>query len=771
MSLPLPNLDNRTYAELLEEARSLIPSEYAKWTNHNPSDPGIILMEMLAWLTEMLLYRVDQVPDSNVEVFLKLLNGPDWQRTGDLDAAIRQTILELRQRYRAASCEDFQQLVLEDWHQTQAAQNLGADGQVARVKCLKERNLAASSPSARAETAPGHVSLVVLPQRPKPAAETPDSVLSFDGLSSYVDLANGISALIDNQITVEAWAYSNDLLQKSKYRAIASDKYPDGGKKIKFELYLNQADDKLSGGFYDRSWYSVSSDSGFPMKEWVHVAASYGGESIKLYQNGNLIQESNNLNRSLPTTGSGWRIGRRHASSKPSNLWNGKITEVRIWNRVRSADEIQADMHHRLTGNETGLVGYWPLNEGDGTIVLDKTANEKHGTIYGAAQWVTDSELQLEPPPPETTPEANYLMFQDSVLSFDGINDYVELPPASLPTGNQITVSFWTYGGNLLPKSNSVIETKDANNIRVVNIHLPWSNQKIYFDCGGNGGAYDRIENIAAATDYKGKWSHWAFTKNASTGEMKIYLNGEQWHSGSSKTRTLTQATRFRLGSYCDGGTNYHGKIAEVRIWNQARTQTEIAADMNRRLTGNETGLVGYWPLNDGNGSVVLDKTANQNHGTIHGAQWVRDSELQLAPPPYLMLQPTTALCQNLWIYLDERRLLTTRHHVVGPDYVIVQITATLHLQAGARPDAVRSQAVTSLKQFFDPLQGGTEGKGWPFGRDVYISEVYERLDSLPGVDYVENITLQGDASQRQVTLEDHQLVALDVDENSFTIN
>ncbi len=535
MSLPLPNLDNRTYAELLEEALSLIPSEYAKWTNHNPSDPGIILMEMLAWLTEMLLYRVDQVPDSNVEVFLKLLNGPDWQRTGDLDAAIRQTILELRQRYRAASCEDFQQLVLEDWHQTQAAQNLGADGQVARVKCLKERNLAASSPSARAETAPGHVSLVVLPQRPKPAAKTPDSVLSFDGLSSYVDLANGISALIDNQITVEAWAYSNDLLQKSEYRAIASDKYPDGGNKVKFELYLMEEDHKLSGGFYDSSWHSVSSDSGFPMNEWVHVAASYAGESIKLYQNGNLIQESDNLNVPLPTTGSGWRIGGRHDYSNPSDLWKGKITEVRIWNRVCSTDDIQANM--------------------------------------------------------------------------------------------------------------------------------------------------------------------------------------------------------------------------------------------NRRLTGNETGLVGYWPLNDGDGSVALDKTANQNHGTLNGAQWVTDSELQLAPPPYLMLQPTTALCQNLWIYLDERRLLTTRHHVVGPDYVIVQITATLHLQAGARPDAVRSQAVTSLKQFFDPLQGGTEGKGWPFGRDVYISEVYERLDSLPGVDYVENITLQGDASQRQVTLEDHQLVALDVDENSFTIN
>jgi hypothetical protein len=41
------------------------------------------------------------------------------------------------------------------------------------------------------------------------------------------------------------------------------------------------------------------------------------------------------------------------------------------------------------------------------------------------------------------------------------------------------------------------------------------------------------------------------------------------------------------------------------------------------------------------------------------------------------------------------------------------------------------------LQQFFHPLQGGPEGKGWPFGRNVYVSEIYELLDTQPGVDYV----------------------------------
>jgi len=159
MPLPLPNLDNRTYAELVEEARSLIPGEYAQWTDHNPTDPGIILMEMLAWLTEMVLYRVDRVPDKNIETFLQLLNEPGLQLPGDLEAAIRQTIVDLRQRYRAVTCEDFEHLVLVDWPQTAAAFQLGTAGVVKRVKCLPERNEEINPPV----DAPGHISLVVVP--------------------------------------------------------------------------------------------------------------------------------------------------------------------------------------------------------------------------------------------------------------------------------------------------------------------------------------------------------------------------------------------------------------------------------------------------------------------------------------------------------------------------------------------------------------------------------------------------------------------------------
>jgi hypothetical protein len=58
--------------------RTVSPNYAPEWTNYNPSDPGITLIEMFAYLTEMLLYRQNRITDDNLRTFLRLLNGPDW---------------------------------------------------------------------------------------------------------------------------------------------------------------------------------------------------------------------------------------------------------------------------------------------------------------------------------------------------------------------------------------------------------------------------------------------------------------------------------------------------------------------------------------------------------------------------------------------------------------------------------------------------------------------------------------------------------------------
>jgi hypothetical protein len=166
MPIPLPNLDDWSYADLTAQAQALIPTLDPAWTNHNPSDPGIALVELLAWLTEMLLFQVDQVTPASTEKFLKLLNGPDWTRPPDvsLDATIRQTIVAQRERYRAVTADDYEWLALNTWPQTAEAGPLPGGGRLNRVHCIARRDLSATDPAARRADAPAHVSLVVLPE-------------------------------------------------------------------------------------------------------------------------------------------------------------------------------------------------------------------------------------------------------------------------------------------------------------------------------------------------------------------------------------------------------------------------------------------------------------------------------------------------------------------------------------------------------------------------------------------------------------------------------
>ncbi|HKS27381.1 MAG TPA: putative baseplate assembly protein [Pyrinomonadaceae bacterium] len=73
MPLPQPNLDDKTFEALVEEAVKLIPRDAPEWTDHNRHDPGITLVELFAWLAEMQHYYLNRVPEANYLKFLKLL--------------------------------------------------------------------------------------------------------------------------------------------------------------------------------------------------------------------------------------------------------------------------------------------------------------------------------------------------------------------------------------------------------------------------------------------------------------------------------------------------------------------------------------------------------------------------------------------------------------------------------------------------------------------------------------------------------------------------
>jgi hypothetical protein len=176
MPLNLPNLDDRTYKDLTQEALALIPAHAPEWTNHNPSDPGVTLVELLAYLSEMLIYRVNRVTDANTIAFLKLIKGPQWSpsSTASLTEEIRDAVQELRHVNRAVTGADFERLACE------------ADLEVARARCIPRRNLESENSLASAVDKPGHVSVVIIPRGEALNPMPSDSLVKK--VSEYLDM-------------------------------------------------------------------------------------------------------------------------------------------------------------------------------------------------------------------------------------------------------------------------------------------------------------------------------------------------------------------------------------------------------------------------------------------------------------------------------------------------------------------------------------------------------------------------------------------------------
>ncbi|NMH29314.1 T9SS type A sorting domain-containing protein [Flavobacterium silvaticum] len=178
---------------------------------------------------------------------------------------------------------------------------------------------------------------------------------------------------------------------------------------------------------------------------------------------------------------------------------------------------------------------------------------------------------------------------------------------------NELSVTFWAYGDPVTqPTDCSIVYGySDDVNQRELNLHLPWAGQ-IYFDCGYVDGGFDRIEKpYGLDSNIKGQWNHWAFVKNATTGSMKVYLNGAVWNTGTEKTRAI-QLLKFYLGKMIDGGVdrNFKGKIRELTVWDKEISAANILAWKNKSIDATHpdyANLVAYYKLDELSGQTVSD--------------------------------------------------------------------------------------------------------------------------------------------------------------------
>ena len=207
-------------------------------------------------------------------------------------------------------------------------------------------------------------------------------------------------------------------------------------------------------------------------------------------------------------------------------------------------------------------------------------------------------------------------------LSFDGVDDVAEVPYASSPLTNlnTLTLEAWVNlsslesGQHILDQWGSL----GIYTLRVENNGTP--TMSLNLD-GMSTGGY--IEYSIPTSDIN-QWVHVTATYNGSN--IILYRNGVQMSTApaTGNPSTTHDANYLKIGNnYTDQALG--GMIDEVRIWNIARTQSEIQNNMYNSLSGSEIGLVGYWSFNEGSGATVADLSGNGNNGTISGATWSTD--------------------------------------------------------------------------------------------------------------------------------------------------
>lgn len=179
------------------------------------------------------------------------------------------------------------------------------------------------------------------------------------------------------------------------------------------------------------------------------------------------------------------------------------------------------------------------------------------------------------------------------------------------PTGN-FTVECWVNPSAIGTAMCAVVNVGTSDAVGPIYKIIVNADGTITGQTWSSGGGFLNVNSTGTIS--ANTWSHLAFVKYAAN-DWKIYINGtNDGSSTSSRTISATDETGLRIGanesssgSSNPGGIFFNGKVDDVRIWSTARTSSEINNNKSLELVGNESGLVGYWKLNN----AYTDSTAN----------------------------------------------------------------------------------------------------------------------------------------------------------------
>jgi len=632
MPLPAPKLDDRTFQDIVDEAKKRIPHYCKEWTDHNVSDPGVTLIELFAWMTDILLYRVNQIPDLHYIKFMDMLGiklrSPEPARVPVTFwlSAPQQVVMTVPPGTEVSSTQteterpivftSDRELRIQPPILTKVFSRVssGEEGK----KSFREQNIR------RLEA-------------------------GFEGFEIFTTVPQLDDALY--------FGFENDL--SHHILGFDMDFDPAGGAGIDPTLppYIWEAS---TGGSEDR-WEpcDVEMDTTKGMN-------TVGRIQIHLPAMGKYDVKGSNLfwvrARVIPISAEMQKDGARPYRLTPKLR---KVTTA-SWGGTVWATHSQTIVREFL-GQSDGSPGQ--RFELKNKPVLARKSGE---TLV----------VQVEGGEPQTWKETSD--FSDSWatdmhFTLDSISGEIRLGPAVRQPDGTIKL----YGAVPARGSNLIFES-------------------YRFGGGQEGNVQPGILNtLKTAIPYIARVRN---RQPASGG-----LDAESLESAMMRAPALL---RSRERAVTESDFEFLARQALPAAIGRVKCLQPTPAEAGNVVPGQVF--------------VLVIPRLPRAEGYLEPEQLkLRDEDMNL-----------------LKTYLNERRLLTTRLDIRPPAYHWVAGKVKLRAAPGADKTKVENDVLARLYKFLNPLTGGPDGKGWPFGRELFSSDVYQCLQGVPNVLFIRSMEM-----------------------------
>ena len=402
--------------------------------------------------------------------------------------------------------------------------------------------------------------------------------LYFDGVDNDIQDLDAIG--MGSEFTVELW-----IKPGSTQLSYAQ---PIGYRHLSVSSWTLQANNNS-----DTNWrYAVAHGGAFYfvyfdliVDTWQHVALTLSATDMKVFVDG---VEVGTTARTIDINYIGTEVLDIASHETLNRFFNGDMDEIRIWDHARSDAEI-LDNHDKIVDpNSSGLLIYYDFDDILAGDLFDLTGNGHDGTLNNCT-LPDDINCGVELDDPCIDP-GNYS------LDFDGVDDQVDVEGLEL---NAWTIEAWVY-----PTSIAGYSTIYANSDQGVFLQ----DGKINYFKTGIGDVL-----VGSTTLPSDVWNHIAVSYDVNG--LNMYLNGvAEGYSGDSGLELPNDD--FYIGGH-DGIEYFEGQIDELRIWNVARSASDILASKDNYLYGTEPNLEVYYNFNDGISSTLTDITSAPLNGTL----------------------------------------------------------------------------------------------------------------------------------------------------------